>query len=129
MGKLIVFQTTSLDGYVADRDGRFDWTAPDDEVLTFVNEVLASVGTYLQGRAMHEVMTVWEDPEFAAGQPAYMEDFAALWRDADKIVYSRTLSEVSTARTRLERELDPSAISELKVRAERDLVVGGSDVA
>ena len=97
---------TSLDGYVADEDGRFEWSAPDEEVHGFVNDLARPVGTQLLGRRMYEVLSAWETME-VEGEPDVICDFAAIWRGADKVVYSRTLGTVSTARTRLERELDP----------------------
>ena len=129
MAKLIYWANASLDGYIEDRDGTFDWTEPDDEVHTFINDLQRRIGTQLYGRRMYETMVVWEDPRLVAGQPPYMRDYAEIWKGADKIVYSRTLNEVSSARTSLEREFDPDAVRELKGSAERDLVVGGHELA
>jgi dihydrofolate reductase len=129
MARLLYPALTSLDGYVADAGGKFDWAEPDAEVHTFVNDLERSVGTYLYGRRLYEVMAVWEDSESVAGQPPHIRDFAELWRAADKIVYSRTLEEVSTARTRIEREFDPEAVRRMMASAERDLAVGGPDLA
>ena len=123
MAKLIYAAITSLDGYVADADGKFDWSAPDEEVHAFVNDLSRSIGTYLFGRRMYEVMVVWEHPEAFADQPV-LRDYAEIWRDADKVVYSKTLEEVSSSKTRIERDFDADAIRELKVRAVRDLSVG-----
>ena len=129
MAKLIYSAITSLDGYVADADGNFDWSAPDEEVHAFVNDQERAVGTYLFGRRMYEVMKVWADPATVAGEGPVMLDYAAIWQAADKIVYSSTLESVPTARTRLERSFDPRAIVELKAAADRDISVGGPDLA
>src|SRR5881396_3379225 len=110
MAKLIFSGITSLDGYVADEDGNFDWAAPDEEVHSFVNDLERSVGTYLYGRRMYEVMVYWETAPARVAQPSFVRDYAQIWRAADKIVYSRTLATVSSARTRLERDFDPEAI-------------------
>jgi dihydrofolate reductase len=128
MAKLIYSAITSLDGYVADTEGRFDWSEPDEEVHAVVNDLDRTVGTYLYGRRMYEVMTAWETLPLA-GQPPFMRDFAEAWRAADKIVYSRTLQEVSSARTRLERDFDPEAVRRLKASAGADLSVGGPHLA
>ena len=128
MAKLIYSAITSLDGYVADEDGKFDWSAPDEEVHAFVNDLSRSISTYLFGRRMYEVMVVWEHPEAFADQPV-LRDYAEIWRDADKVVYSKTLEEVSSSKTRIERDFDADAIRELKVRAVRDLSVGGPELA
>jgi dihydrofolate reductase len=127
MAKLTYLALTSLDGYVADKDGKFDWGEPDEEVHTFVNDLARPVGTYLYGRRMYEVMIAWETLQ--ADQPPYISDFAEIWRAADKIVYSRTLKDVSSARTRIEREFEPESVRELKAAAERDLTVAGPELA
>jgi dihydrofolate reductase len=129
MAKLIYSAIASLDGYVADEDGNFDWAAPDEEVHAFVNDIERPVGTYLYGRRMYETMVYWETAPTLAGQPPVERDFAEIWQAADKIVYSRTLETVSSARTRLERDFDPEAVRRMKARAERDLTVGGPDLA
>jgi dihydrofolate reductase len=129
MAKLIFSVIASLDGYVADEDGNFDWAAPDEEVHRFVNDLERPVGTYLMGRRMYEVMRYWETADTAPDQPAHMVDFARVWQDADKVVYSRTLEEPSTARTRVERDFDPDAVRRLKAAADRDLTVGGPALA
>jgi dihydrofolate reductase len=126
VAKLIYSAIASLDGYVADEDGKFDWAAPGEEVHSFINDLERPVGTYLYGRRMYEVMAVWET--LADDAPA-MRDFAEIWRAADKVVYSRTLEAVSSARTRLERDFDPEAIRQLKSAAARDIGVGGSELA
>jgi dihydrofolate reductase len=129
MAKLIYSVIASLDGYVADEDGSFDWAAPDEEVHRFVNDLERPVGTYLMGRRMYEVMRYWETADTVPDQPAHMVDFARVWQDADKVVYSRTLGEPSTARTRVERDFDPDAVRRLKAAADRDLTVGGPALA
>ena len=129
MAKLIYSVIASLDGYVADEDGNFDWAAPDEEVHRFVNDLERPVGTYLMGRRMYEVMRYWETADTVPNQPAHMVDFARVWQDADKVVYSRTLEEPSTARTRVERDFDPDAVRRLKAAADRDLTVGGPALA
>ena len=129
MAKLIYSAITSLDGYVADGDGKFDWAAPDEEVHSFVNDLERPVGTYLYGRRMYEVMAPWETDPTLAGQSRVMGDFAELWQAADKIVYSKTLETPSTASTRIERDFDPEAVRQLKTQAERDITVGGPDLA
>ena len=126
MGKLLYAAIASLDGYVADRNGNFDDLAPDDEVHAFVNDLERPVGTYLLGRRMYEVLAVWETFET---DNAVSKDYAELWRDRDKIVYSSTLTDVTTARTRIERSFDPDAIRELKASTDRDLSIGGPDIA
>lgn len=128
MAKLVYSALTSLDGFVADRDGNFDWAAPDEEVHAFVNDLERPIGTHLYGRRMYEVMAFWEAVQPAADE-AVMRDFAQIWKAADKVVYSRTLKEVSSARTRLERDFDPEAVRELKARAQRDISVGGAELA
>jgi dihydrofolate reductase len=128
VGKLIYSALASLDGYVADEDGKFDWAEPDEEVHAYVNDLVRPAGTHLYGRRLYEVMVVWETLD-TADEPAPMRDFAEIWRAADKVVYSRTLEEVATARTRLEREFDPDGVRQLKASAERDLTVGGPTLA
>jgi dihydrofolate reductase len=127
--KLIYSAIASLDGYVADDDGNFDWAAPDEEVHRFVNDLERPVGTYLYGRRMYEVMVYWETAETAADQPTAGQDFAEIWQAADKVVYSRTLDGESSARTRIERDFDPEAIRQMKAAVERDLSVGGAELA
>jgi dihydrofolate reductase len=128
VARLIYPTIASLDGYVADRDGNFDWAEPDEEVHTFVNDLERSAGTHLYGRRMYEVMAVWETIDLA-DQPPSMRDYAEIWRAADKIVYSRTLERVSSARTRIERDFDPEAVRRLKESAERAVLVGGPTLA
>src|SRR2546422_7072453 len=129
MAKLIYSAITSLDGYVADDDGNFDWAAPDEEVHAFVNDLEWPIGTYLYGRRMYEVMVSWETAHTLADQRPLMQDYAQVWQAADKIVYSRTLETVSSARTRIERVFDPDAVRQLKAQAVRDITVGGPDLA
>ena len=129
MAKLIYSAITSLDGYVADEDGNFDWAAPDDEVHAFVNDLERRVGTYLYGRRMYEVMAFWETAHTLADQPPFIKDYADIWQAADKIVYSRTLDKVTTAKTTLEREFDREAVGRMKARAGRDISVGGPHLA
>ena len=129
MARLIYSAIMSLDGYVADADGTFDWAAPDEEVHTVVNDLERPVGTYLYGRRMYEVMVVWETALTLADQPAFIKDYAAIWQAADKIVYSRTLKAVSSAKTHIERDFDPEAVRQMKARAGRDLTVGGPALA
>jgi dihydrofolate reductase len=128
MAKLIYLALMSLDGYLEDREGNFDWAAPDEEVHTFINDLVRQAGTHLYGRRMYEVMAVWEtDPSFAA-EPPY-KDFASIWQAADKIVYSRTLESPVTARTRIERSFRPDEVAKLKISAENDLLIGGPELA
>jgi dihydrofolate reductase len=129
MAKLIYSAITSLDGYVADEDGNFDWAAPDEEVHSFVNDLERPIGTYLYGRGMYEVMVSWETADTAADQPPFMRDFAELWQAADKFVYSTSLKAVSTARTRIERDFDVEEVRRMKSQAERDISVGGPELA
>jgi len=129
MAKLIYSPITSLDGYVADEKGSFDWAAPDEEVHAFVNDLERPVGTYLYGRRMYEVMIYWETAHALADQPPVVQDFAEIWQAADKIVYSKTLETVTSARTRIERDFDAEAVRQLKARAVRDITVGGPDLA
>lgn len=129
MANLIYSAIASLDGYVVDADGNFDWAAPDDEVHAFVNDLERPIGTYLYGRRMYEVMRFWETPHALPDPSAVMRDYTAIWQAADKIVYSTTLPAVTTQRTRLEREFDAAAIRQLKATAVRDITVGGPHLA
>lgn len=129
MAKLIYSAITSLDGYIEDSTGNFDWAVPDAEVHRFINDLERSAGIHLYGRRMYEMMVVWEtDPSFTAGSPP-LEDFAEIWQMADKIVYSRTLQAVATTRTRLERDFDPEAIRRMKALTDRDILIGGTELA
>jgi dihydrofolate reductase len=129
MAKLIYSAIASLDGYVADEDGNFDWAVPDDEVHALINDLDRPVGTYLYGRRMYETMLGWETDPTLADQSLLMRDFAEIWQAADKIVYSKTLEEIPTARTRIERDFDPEAVRQMKATAGRDLMVGGPELA
>ncbi len=128
MAKLISSAITSLDGYIADEDGSFDWAVPDEEVHAFVNDLARPLGTYLYGRRMYETMVYWETAHTAADHPVE-QDFAEIWQAAEKVVYSKTLETVSSARTRIERAFEPDAIRGTKASAERDISVGGADLA
>ncbi|MCU1468865.1 MAG: dihydrofolate reductase [Glaciihabitans sp.] len=127
MGKLIYVAITSLDGYVADAQGNFDWSAPDEEVHAFVNDLQRSIGTYLFGRRMYEVLAVWETLPLE-GEPSVVQDFATLWRAADKVVYSTTLEVPSTPRTRIEHDFDPDAVRRL-LKSASDVSVAGPHLA
>ena len=128
MAKLIYSALTSLDGYVADEQGKFDWAEPDEEVHAFVNDLERPIGTYLYGRRMYETMVYW-DSIALDGQPPAIQDYTQIWQAADKVVFSKTLETVSSARTRMEREFDPEAVRRMKAEAERDLSVGGPHLA
>jgi dihydrofolate reductase len=129
VANLIYSTIMSLDGYVADKDGDFDWAAPDEEVHAFVNDLERKVGSYLYGRRMYEVMRYWETAHALTDLPPVEQDYAQIWRAGDKVVYSRTLESVSSARTRIERRFDPQAVRRMKTQAERDISVGGPDLA
>lgn len=128
MANLIYSAITSLDGYVADEDGSFDWAEPDEEVHAAVNDLLRPVGTQLFGRRLYEVMRAWETMG-GPDDPLVARDFAGIWRASDKVVYSTSLESVTTARTRIERVFDPDAVARLKASADRDLLVGGPELA
>ena len=129
MAKLLYATISSLDGYVADENGKFDWAEPDEEVHTFVNDLERSAGTHLYGRRLYEVLVAWETMDERPDQPQVILDFAEIWQAADKIVYSGTLEAVSSARTRIEREFDPEAVRKLKATSEHDLLIGGPELA
>jgi dihydrofolate reductase len=126
MAKLIYTAITSLDLFHEDAGGRFEWAAPDAEVHAFVNDLERPLGTHLYGRRMYDVLKVWQDMQDDA---PVMKDFAEIWRAADKVVYSRTLEEPSTPRTRIEREFDPDAVRALKRSTDRDIAIGGPEIA
>jgi dihydrofolate reductase len=126
MTSLIYSAIASLDGYIEDEQGRFEWAAPDEEVHSFVNDLERGVGTYLYGRRMYETMVYWETDD---DQAPVARDFAEIWRAAEKVVYSRTLPTVSSARTRIERELVPEALRRLKETSDTDITVGGAELA
>jgi dihydrofolate reductase len=129
MAKLIATAIMSLDGYVADKSGRFDWAVPDEIVHTFINDLVRPIGIYLFGRRLYEVMASWETVSAQAGQPMYALDFAMIWRAAEKIVFSKTLESVSSAKTRIEREFNPEMVRKMKETSKRDLSVGGPTLA
>ena len=129
MAKLIYSAITSLDGYIEDEDGNFDFLAPDEEESAFVNDLERPIGTALYGRRMYEVMVYWETFPTTADQPPVERDWAEIWQAQDKIVYSTSLETVSSARTRIERDFDERAIRQMKTQAERDLSLGGSGLA
>jgi dihydrofolate reductase len=129
MANLIYSALTSLDGYVADEHGKFDWAEPDEEVHSFVNDLERRAGTFLYGRRMYEVMVAWEAIPNLADEPTVIQDYAAIWKAAAKIVYSRTLDKVSSSRTRIERDFDPVAVRQMKAASARDISVGGPHLA
>jgi dihydrofolate reductase len=129
MARLIYSAFSSLDGYIEDADGNFDWAMPDEEVHRFINDLERAAGTHLYGRRMYETLMVWEtDPDLAADSPI-TRDFAEIWQAANKIVYSRTLQAASTRKTQLERNFDPEAIRQLKATLEQDIIIGGPELA
>lgn len=129
MASLIYSAIASLDGYVEDVHGQFDWAAPDEEVHSFVNDLERPIGTYLYGRRMYETMVSWEAAPLDESVPVAVRDFTRMWQAAEKVVYSRTLQSASSARTRIERSFDAEAIRRLKVTTSNDLTVGGADLA
>ena len=129
MATLSYTAITSLDGFIEDEEGRFDWAMPDVEVHTFVNDLERSIGTHLYGRRMYETMAAWQDVGDGPEVDAAEADYAEVWRALDKVVYSRTLDAVSTPRTRLERAFDPDAVRRMKETAEHDISVSGPDLA
>ncbi len=129
MAKLVYGVIASLDGYFEDESGHFDWAKPDEEAHAFVNNLERPVGTHLYGRRLYETMVYWETAHTVPDQPPHILDYAEIWQAADKVVYSRTLDAASSARTRVERDFDPEAIRALKEAADRDLTVGGAELA
>lgn len=129
MGKLIYSAIMSLDGYTEDKQGKFDWAAPDEEVHRFVNDLERDVSLHLYGRRMYETMMVWETDASLAAESPLLRDYAEIWQRADKIVYSKTLNSVATAKTQIERDFDPEAIRLLKATTEHDILVGGPALA
>lgn len=128
MAKLVYFTIMSLDGYIEDESGRFDWAAPNEEVHAFVNDLERSVGTHLYGRRLYDTMVYWETAHTLPDQPPYELEYAEIWQAAEKVVYSRTLEAPSSARTRIERDFEPEAIRVLKAGTDRDLSVGGAEL-
>ena len=129
MAQLMYLAITSLDGFIEDEEGSFDWSAPDEEVHGFVNDLVRPVGTYLYGRRMYETMVYWETAHLIADASAYFRDYTNLWQKAEKIVYSMTLQAASSARTHVEREFDPEKVRQLKSTEGRDITVAGPDLA
>jgi dihydrofolate reductase len=129
MARLIYSAIASADGYVEDAAGRFDWAAPDEELHRFVNDLERPVGTYLYGRRMYQTMLYWETARTVPGQPSFVREFTGIWQAADKIVFSKTLQSVPSARTRIERDFDPGMVRQLKSATEHDMTVGGADLA
>lgn len=129
MARLHYLTNASLDGYVEDDQGRFDWSVPDAELHAFIGDLIRPFGTYLYGRRMYDTMAVWETDPSLAGQSALLADFAATWQAADKVVYSTTLTAAATARTRIERSFDPAVVRALKDAATADLAIGGATMA
>jgi dihydrofolate reductase len=129
MAKLIYTAISSLDGYVADTEGNFDWSAPDEEVHRFVNDLERPIGTYLLGRRMYEVMRYWDTAPIGNDEPSAGQEYAKIWQATDKIVYSKSLDRASARNTRIEREFEPQAIKHLKTTATRDISVGGPMLA
>jgi dihydrofolate reductase len=129
MGKLIYSAIMSLDGFIEDEDGHFDWAAPNEEVLAFVNDLERPIGTYLYGRRMYETMAGWDTDDFLSDRNPLISDFAEIWRAADKVVFSRTLKVASSASTRIEANFDTQVIRQLKTSARGDLTIGGPELA
>ena len=129
MGTLIYAANMSLDGFLEDETGSFDWSVPDEAVHAFWNDHERQIGTSLYGRRMYETMRVWEDDDWLVDEPEVVRAYAGIWRAADKVVYSTTLGEVSTARTRIEREFDPEMVRRLKETSDADLSIGGPGIA
>jgi dihydrofolate reductase len=128
VGKLVYSAISSLDGYVADEQGRWDWSVPDDEVHAVVNDLQRTLGTHLYGRRLYEVLMAWESMD-TPDQPPVIREFARIWQAAEKVVYSKTLETAPTGRTRIERDFDPRAVTDLKAAADHDLLVGGPELA
>jgi dihydrofolate reductase len=129
MAKLIYAVIASLDGYVADEDGNFDWAAPDAEVHAFVNDLERNIGTYLYGRRMYETMVYWETAHTLPDQSPVEQDYTAIWQAADKVVYSTSLDRVSSAKTRIEQSFEPDAVRQMKDAATADISMGGPHLA
>ena len=129
MGKLIYVSNVSLDGYIEDEDGRFDWSEPDDEQFVFITDLVRPIGTWLYGRRLYDAMAVWETDPALAAQSELLADFADVWQTGDKVVYSTTLDAVPTTKTRIERRFDAASVRDMKAAARSDLLIGGAEVA
>ena len=129
MAGLIYTASMSLDGYTVDSTGNFDWAAPSEEVHAFINDLERAAGTYLYGRRMYETMQAWQTMPTGPQEPAVVNDYADLWRAADKIVYSSTITEPSTPRTRIEARFDPHEVSALVESSDRPVSIGGPTLA
>jgi dihydrofolate reductase len=129
VGRLVYSTQVSLDGFITDRSGAFDFSEPDEEVHAFVNDSLRPIGTHLYGRRLYDVMVFWETVPDDSSESPVMRDFGRLWRSVDKVVYSRTLDRVASTRTTLEREFDPDAVRRRKAASDADLLVGGAELA
>jgi len=129
MAKLIYTAITSVDGYIEDENGNFEWGIPNEQVHCFINNLERSIGLYLYGRRMYEVMDAWEKASTFSDQPPFIQEFAYIWQAADKIVFSKTMNAVSSARTRIERDFVPDAIREMKLQAAKEISVGGPELA
>jgi dihydrofolate reductase len=129
VAKLVYSVITSLDGYVADENGNFEWGAPDPEVFTFINDLERGFGTTLYGRRMYETMLYWETFDASGDVPPYIRDFTMMWRAATKVVYSTTLESASSARTRIERSFDVEDVREMVRSSDRDVSIGGANLA
>jgi dihydrofolate reductase len=129
MAKLIYAAISSLDGYIADEDGNFDWAEPGQEVHAFVNDLQRPIGTYLYGRRMYEMMVYWETAHTLPDQSPVEQDYTEIWQAADKVVYSKTLEKVSSAKTRIERDFDPETVRQMKASESRDITVAGPNLA
>jgi dihydrofolate reductase len=129
MANLIYIANTSLDGYTEDQDGKFDWTNPSEEYFTFITKLIQTMRTHLYGRRMYETMMVWETDPNLATESSLMREFAEIWQDANKIVYSRTLKTISTRKTQLVQSFDPEAIRQLKATSDHDIHIGGPELA
>jgi dihydrofolate reductase len=129
MAKLIYSAIASADGYVEDATGAFDWAAPSEELFSFINDLERPVGTYLYGRRMYQTMLYWETAHALPDQPSSAREFTGIWQAAEKIVFSKSIESVSSARTRIERSFDPDVVRQLKSAAEQDMTVAGADLA
>jgi dihydrofolate reductase len=127
--KLTYVAIASLDGYIEDAEGKFDWAEPSEEVHAFVNDLVRPVGTHLYGRRMYETMVYWERPPDLSAEPPVVQEFAEIWQRADKVVYSKTLQSADSARTRIEHAFDPEAVRQLKAAASADLSIAGPELA